>query len=190
MNAKPGEKPSNLVPHPRYGTEIQHSGTEVAPNVVRQSFWRYRSETIFPETAIAADVSKQNFSMYPRTYYVDILMNCDECKRDFIFFAKEQVHWYEELGFYVDAWCNHCSECRQERQESKRRFAEYSDLIVQHELSDSQLTHLTTIAITLWKQGELKNEHNLRRLKNRATTQIPESTATAAIIELIESLTE
>ena len=115
-------------------------------------------------------------------------MNCDECDREFIFFAKEQKHWHEELGFYVDAWCNHCPDCRKERQESKRRFAEYSDLINRDELSDAQLSQVTGIAVNLWKQGTLKNEHNLRKLKNRATKQIPDSFAAKSIIELVESL--
>ncbi len=80
---KTRKKLRGLVLHPRYGDEIVPSGVQVAAEEVRGSFWRYSHETIFPETAIAADVSRQDFATFPRGYYVDILKECRECKRGF-----------------------------------------------------------------------------------------------------------
>ena len=54
----------------------------------------------FPESAIPADESRQNYSVIPRLCYVDELRRCRKCDRDFIFFAREQHFWYEVLRFW------------------------------------------------------------------------------------------
>src|SRR3569832_1064345 len=96
-----------IVPHPRYGRTVVPSGCEATEAQIRGSFYGYRDETIFPQSAIPADLTRQNFTTFPRGYYVDILKVCRACGRSFLFFAREQRHWYEVLRFYIDADCVH-----------------------------------------------------------------------------------
>src|SRR5215467_13122347 len=121
MSKKKRSTPTNLVKHPRFGTTIRPSGADVDGETVRKSFWRYSRETIFPETAIPADLRKQNYSMSACKWYVDVLKTCRDCNRPFIFYAVEQRHWYEVLGFKLDANCVRCPECRKTDQTLRRR---------------------------------------------------------------------
>ncbi|MFK7821741.1 MAG: hypothetical protein AB8G99_23725, partial [Planctomycetaceae bacterium] len=57
---------TDWVPHPRFKAEPYHSLPEGPPEEVFGSYWRYGSERTFSESAIKADVSKQNYSMFPR----------------------------------------------------------------------------------------------------------------------------
>ena len=63
-------------------------------------------------TAVRADTSKQDFSVYPRHWYLDATFCCFRCGRSFVFSADEQRYWYEELKFHVDSKAKHCGECR------------------------------------------------------------------------------
>ncbi|MFK7821635.1 MAG: zinc-ribbon domain containing protein, partial [Planctomycetaceae bacterium] len=168
--------------------EPYHSLPEGPPEEVFGSYWRYGSERTFSESAIKADVSKQNYSMFPRPYYVDVLMVCADCRRRFVFFAKEQQYWYEHLGFHIDAWCDHCCECRKGRQQVKRQLQRYSELANKENHTDLQLGQLVDAAVFLWNEGALGNEQNLRRLKNLAVKQIPESDSTKAVCDMIDKL--
>lgn len=171
----------DLVPHPRYGTKSVPSALNVPEEEVRASYFAYRRETIYPASAILADFGRQNFSTFPRGYYVDILKTCDTCKRRFIFFAREQKHWYETLGFYIDSDCKHCIECRRSSVELRRRFRRYSETVSRDDLDDRALATLTEDAVFLWEAGLLKDEQRLRRIRNLARKRIPKSAAAKAI---------
>jgi Probable zinc-ribbon domain len=69
-----------------------------------------------PNTAIAADLSRQVLATVPVTHYFDMECKCRDCGRQFIFFAKEQKHWYEDLGFSLNSDCVRCVECRKQQQ--------------------------------------------------------------------------
>ena len=99
--------PKNIVPHPRYGVTPIPSALIVPEKDIRVGYWGLLHAQIFSDTVLLADSSKQNYSLYPRKCYVDILRTCLTCHRPFIFFAREQRYWYETLGFYVDANCVH-----------------------------------------------------------------------------------
>ena len=175
----------NLVPHPRYGGSIIASGYDFSAEAVRSSFWRYSSENIFPETAIPADVSKQNYSVFPRPIYVDILKDCRSCGRRFIFFAKEQRHWYEVLRFFIDADCVDCPECRADSQQVRRRFRRYGRLICRTDLSDGELETLTADAAFLAGQGHIRDQGKLGHLRNAARKRIPESPAVKELSDIL-----
>jgi hypothetical protein len=179
---------AGIVPHSRYGDAIVPSGCTASAEEVRGSFWSYSSETIFPESAIQADTTRQNFTVFPRGYYVDMLRQCRTCRRPFIFFAREQQHWYEELGFYIDADCVHCPECRRSDQQLRRRFQRYSKSIGRKDIDDRDLATLVGDAVFLWQAGVLREEQRLRRLRNLARQRIPGSTATASIDRVIDEL--
>lgn len=174
-----------VVPHPRYGSTVVSSGCNVAPEEIRASFYHYSGETIFPESALEADTTRQNFTVVPRRYYVDILKHCRTCRRPFIFFAREQRHWYEVLRFFIDADCVHCPECRRSSQELRRRFRRYSESVARADLNDSCLVQLAEDALFLWKAGVLRDEQRLRTLRNLTMRRIPGAGAATSIDQVL-----
>jgi len=179
---------AGVVPHPRYGNTIVSSGCNVASEEIRASFYRYRGETIFPESVIQADTTRQNFTVFPRGYYVDMLKLCRTCRRPFIFFAREQRHWYEILRFYIDADCVHCPECRRSNQELRRRFRRYSESIGHTDLNDNCLMQLAEDALFLWKAGVVRDEQRLRELRKLAMRRIPGTGAATSIDQVLAEL--
>ena len=97
LSAQTLERLANVVHHPRYGSEIVPSG-RVGEGVVIPGPPAWSEDVTFPESAIPADVRKQNFStMSHLHWYVDTLRGCRTCERPFLFFASEQQYWYETL---------------------------------------------------------------------------------------------
>lgn len=178
----------DLVPHPRFGVKPRPSGTDISPDVVRASYCGYQTLAIFPETAIPADTTRQNFTVFPRRYYVDALKYCRDCDRRFIFFAEEQRYWYEELGISVDADCVRCPKCRKTHQELRRRLKRYSRHVAQDKLSDEALVFLVEDAVFLWNNGILKKQQKLRRIRNLARSRIPDHQVVQHIDALVDSL--
>ena len=179
---------TGVVSHPRYGSAVVRSGTTATPEEVRASYWQYKEADIFPESAIAADISKQNFTTFPRAYYVDMRKTCRDCKREFIFFAREQQHWYEELGFYIDADCERCFPCRKSERTIPRHFRRYSELIAKKTLTDDELVTVVRDAIALWNAGVLRDEQRLRRFRNLARRRIPGESVTKKLDDVIAKI--
>ena len=177
-----------IIPHPKFGAECIPSPYNVPESVVRDSFWAYATETIYAKSAIPADTEKQNYSVFPRQYYVDILKSCRDCKHKFIFFALEQKYWYEELGFYIDADCVRCTNCRAEDRETKIRFRRFSETIGIPDPTDEVLETLIDDTMFLWHKERYRNENGLRRLKNLANKQIPTRDVTNDINDLVASI--
>jgi hypothetical protein len=76
-------------------------------------------------TAVKADISKQNFSVCPRHWYVDATYRCARCGNTFVFTADEQRFWYEERKFWIDSWAKRCKPCREAIRELKSLKQEY-----------------------------------------------------------------
>ena len=76
-------------------------------------------------SAVRADVSRQNYSVCPRYWYVDGTFECSVCGEAFCFTAAEQRRWYEELGFYVDSYAKDCPSCRGDKRRRKELRKEY-----------------------------------------------------------------
>ena len=104
--------PAGIVVHPVYGAGPTVSGIAVPMDAIRRGARLYGDEEFYPCSVLIADTSRQNFSLYPKKYYVDVLNECLTCGAPFVFFAQEQKHWYETLGFVLDADCVRCVECR------------------------------------------------------------------------------
>ena len=139
------------VSHPRYGDKPIYSGNNYAIEDVLSAHWQYDKESIFPETAIPADIEKQNYSLYPQKIYVDIEKQCIQCNRWFIFYAQEQKYWYETLGFYIDADCVKCVECRKKEQEIRNLMHTYEDLIKKQKRSEEEINILKNTALELYQ---------------------------------------
>lgn len=178
----------DLVPHPRYGTTVVPSGCTATEAEVRRSFYGYSDRTIYPESAILADFSRQNYSTFPRGYYVDMLADCRTCRRPFLFFAREQKYWYEDLHFYIDTDCVHCPLCRAASHEHRDRLRRYGEHIGRDDLDAAQLVTLVGDVVFLWQAGTLHDEQKLRRLRNLAQRRIPHDPATASIERLVAGL--
>jgi hypothetical protein len=182
------KRASGLVPHPRYGSEPEVSGEGLSEATVRGSYWGYRDAVLFPESAIVADASRQNFTTFPRGTYVDLLERCRDCGREFLFFAREQKHWYEELGFYIDARCVRCPACRKTEATLRRRFTRYAKAVAKRELDDAELTTALGDALFLWDAGLLRDADKLRRWKNLAVRRLPGAKVTARFVATVASL--
>lgn len=176
------------MPHPRYGSSPRPSGAKIPEDDLRRGYWRLSGETLFPETALIANIDNQNFSIYPRQYYVDVLRSCRTCHRPFIFFASEQRYWFETLRFYVDADCVYCPDCRRVSRTVQRRLRRYSDLFAKSEPTRKELMFLVDDGTYLLAQGVLKNLSNLGLLKNRAMKHIAEYPGVASLADAIKAV--
>lgn len=159
--------PTNLVRHPIFGAAYS------------------------PEFKLTADPARQNYSTFSIPFYVDVLTKCRNCLRPFVFYAQEQKHWYEELGFHVSSGCPaRCPECRRSRRRLHRQFQRYSELSHKDDLTDRELGTLVGDSMALYKAGILENEQRLRRLKNLALARLPGEPVTHEILDLIAAIPE
>ncbi|MEM9188193.1 MAG: zinc-ribbon domain-containing protein [Myxococcota bacterium] len=125
----------DYVPHPRYGQGPRITGLNPdsrAPVKPGEPFvklhWHSGPSKRVPNTAVEADPSRQTFSTMGVTHYFDSKRTCRDCGRPFLFFALEQKHWYEELGFHIEADCDRCVPCRRARQAIDRHRKRYETL--------------------------------------------------------------
>lgn len=149
------------VNHPRYGSEPLPSSENLAVDAIESAHWRYASLHYFPQTALAADISKQKYALYPRAIYVDIEEKCQRCNRPFLFFAKEQQYWFETLGFWVDAHCTRCIECRKKDHEIRQMQKRYQELIACQKRSSAESRELKKIAMELYQSGYIRDAKKL-----------------------------
>ncbi|MEM7060049.1 MAG: zinc-ribbon domain containing protein [Pseudomonadota bacterium] len=141
---------------------------------MRTSYWRYKRVSpyimYFPETAIRANISRQNTGWGWRPYYVDIARPCRICRRWFIFFALEQKHWYETLGFFIDADCLECQDCRYDRQGQEARVRRYEALLAIAQKSREDWTELELLGQHLFDIGYIRKPESL--LKTRVPKRL------------------
>jgi hypothetical protein len=74
--------------HPRYGNKPITTNTSVTIETIENAHWHYSRLKYFPDTAILADIKKQNYAIDPRALYVDIEEKCESCSKAFIFLLK------------------------------------------------------------------------------------------------------
>jgi len=154
------------VTHPRYGNVPMHQQRIYSDDDIKNSYWGYKFVTFFRESAILADISKQNYTTFPRGLYVDIEMRCVECNREFIFYALEQKYWYEILGFYIDTDCTKCIDCRNNEKKIKEKKSKYEVLITKKGRTLLEIKELKEISFELFEIGYLKNKGNLAQILN------------------------
>lgn len=184
--ARPGRSrwvaPDGLVPHPRYGAMPRFTDAAPRGDLARPlPHYRYTAATVIDGTVVVADLRRQAAATVAAPYYLDVRQRCRGCARPFIFYAEEQRHWYEELGFSLDAWCDRCVPCRKLGQQRRQRFHRYADAIVRPVLDDAALAQLLGDAITLWQDGRLRKRGTLERLLGRGRRQLAGHPATAAL---------
>jgi hypothetical protein len=152
------------VNHPRYGNQPMHSDFSASIEEIMAAHWSYDERSIFPDSAIKADINKQNYSVFPRTIYVDIEKQCVQCNRWFIFFAEEQKYWYETLEFYIDADCIKCIDCRKKEQSIKHMMLEYEKLVISKNRSHGETKKLKNIALELYQLGYIRDRNKIDKI--------------------------
>lgn len=165
------KKYAGFVDHPRYGRFPNYTGLNpdpFSPDVrlqwhtwsrrefaarfqtpVGDVYWSYRKTKRIPNTAIAADLSRQTPATVSVTHYFDLERICCDCERPFIFFAEEQKHWYEELGFGLDSDCVRCVDCRKRQQGIARKRQRYEDLFHVPNRSDDENLEMADCCLSL-----------------------------------------
>ncbi|MCU0755298.1 MAG: zinc-ribbon domain-containing protein [Xanthomonadales bacterium] len=142
-----------LVPHPRYGAQPQYTGLHPEKAVGVCFHWRDRNQPPIPETAIPANPARQRAAIYSPTHYFDRLRNCRDCGRPFLFHAREQQHWYEELGFGLDADCVRCVPCRKQQQRIARLRRRYESLLRESPATPHTMLDLADCTVSLVEAG-------------------------------------
>lgn len=102
---------------------MDYFGKSCSENMPRHFFWECLH--LDHDSAVRADVSRQNYSVCPRYWYVDATFRCSRCSETFKFTTAEQKRWYEELGFYVDSYAKNCPACRHDERKRKLLRQEY-----------------------------------------------------------------
>jgi hypothetical protein len=83
------------------------------------------------------------------THYFDAKRVCRKCGRRFLFFAEEQKHWYEELGFPLEADCLECPPCRKDEQELRALHRRYDALLATPDRGAADTLELVRCAVQL-----------------------------------------
>ena len=123
------DKYAHFVVHPRYGQGPRITGLNPTEDLGRTDFhWHSGDGVRVPNTAIQADLSRQSPPTVQVTHYFDATRECRDCGKPFLFFAEEQRHWYEELGFPLESDCVQCVRCRKRQQGLARTRARYEEL--------------------------------------------------------------
>lgn len=123
--------------------------------------------------------------MFRPIYYVDILCECQSCKRPFIFFALEQLHWYETLRFKINSKRIFCSICQHNIHTIREKFHNYSKTVQKNDISPEELKLLVDDSLYLFTHGVLKNLNNLGCIKNQALKFIPDYAGTRALAQAL-----
>jgi hypothetical protein len=142
-----GDEFDDYVVHPRYGQRPRITGLQPEKSATTKPgepyvklHWHSPEPVRIPNTAIAADISRQHFTTMPVTHYFDVKRVCQGCRQPFLFFAAEQKHWYEELGFSIEADCVRCVPCRKQQQGIARQRESYERLFhVEHRTPEENL---------------------------------------------------
>jgi tetratricopeptide (TPR) repeat protein len=114
--------------HPLFGEIplVEVTRKEADGSEVRYLDYDWSYQPPMPPGAVRGDVSRQHFCPMchvPRYFYVDQERRCVECHREFVFSAREQKHWSEELHFHFDSVAIRCLECRRRQRTQKALLA-------------------------------------------------------------------
>lgn len=176
------DKYSEYVDHPRFGRRPRFTGLNPDPldlgvrfntntflvHGIRDAleaaglwFGRDRPRRI-ANTAILADLSRQTAASVPVTHYFDLEVICRDCRRPFIFFAEEQRHWYEELGFGLVSDCVRCVPCRRRQQELAQQRKTYETLCAVTERTADQSLAMAAACLRLIEAGAFTRKQTAR----------------------------
>jgi hypothetical protein len=172
-NPNQDERYARYVKHSRFGRGPRLTGLDVETDMKTASVflhWHSPPESRIPGTAVAADVSRQRRPTIPVTHYYDVKRGCRDCGRPFIFFAEEQKHWYEKLGFPLEVDCLRCQPCRREQHGIARKRERYEELFHVKERSRDETLEMAECCLSLIEEGIFHKRQalNVRKLLQQA----------------------
>lgn len=157
----------DYVPHPRYGQGPRITGLNPENDYTAAKVflhWHSPPGVRIPNTAIAADPSRQGPATIPVTHYFDARRQCADCRKPFIFFAAEQRYWYEELGFPLESDCVRCAPCRKKQQGVESARQRYEDLFHLQDRTPEQNLEMVECSLKL-VEGGLFGRRQLDRVR-------------------------
>jgi len=150
---------------------MDHSGESSSKNMSGHFFGGFFD--LDHDSAIRADISRQNYTVFPRYWYVDATSHCARCNALYSFTAGEQILWYEELGFYVDSTPNYCLKCRKHNRRKKRLRQEYDrDIKTTLESNDMDLKKQLAEVIDLLCSFEIDLPDRMHHNRHTLAKQI------------------
>lgn len=152
--ANKSDEYSDFVEHPRFGRRPQITRLNPATeNGTTYFHWHSPKSCRIPGTAVPADISQQMPCPVPVTHYFDVKRSCRDCGRPFIFFAREQKHWYETLGFKLDSDCVRCVPCRKQQQGLANCRERYEELFHVKQRTMAENLEMAECCLTLIEDG-------------------------------------
>ena len=154
----------NFAENPRFGREPRWTSWTPPKNM--KPFGYFESRCI-PGTAVPVG------PVYARdwlpVYYLDVVMQCRDCHRDFIFFAEEQKHWRELLGFNDSAHAVRCAECRYDQRQKESARHRYLELCEKPQRSTEEDLEWLEEYCTLYQAGRMgeKSKHKALHILNK-----------------------
>ena len=116
-----------------------------------------------------------------------MLKKCRDCQRGFIFFAVEQKYWFEDLGFYVDADCVRCPECRKAEHLVHSVFSRYTQNAHRQDMNDDELAaHMHDLCILI-DAGVLKNREKFNWVVSQARKRLQGSEGHSRLEQCLDS---
>jgi hypothetical protein len=163
----PRRRIPKVVLHPRYGDEVVATGCRAATAEILACYRMLPVIEVFVESAIRADLRRQNHEWtLPKHFYADVLCRCSRCRRRFIFFAREQQFWYEELKINVGTFAQYCCECASEKRAEESALQRCRERWGRTDLDDEALVQLAEDLVVLRKADFLKDDQRLRETRN------------------------
>jgi len=157
----------DYVPHPRYGQGPRITGLNPESDYATGKVflhWHSSENVRIPNTAIAADLSRQKPATVAVTHYFDAKRVCADCRKPFIFFAAEQKYWYEELGFPLESDCVRCVPCRKKQQGVESTRQRYEELFHVQDRTPEQDLEMVECSLMLVEAG-LFGKRQLERIR-------------------------
>ena len=166
---------ATYIEHPRYGRRPRITGLNPETRYGSDVFihWHSSKECRIPNTAIPADLTQQTPATVPVTHYYDVKRHCIDCGKPFLFFAEEQKHWYEELGFGLESDCVRCVVCRKRQQGLARNRERYEELFHVSDRTTDENLEMAACCLSLI-EGTVFHERQtarVRMLLNRISTE-------------------
>jgi hypothetical protein len=156
-----------FVRHPRYGQRPRITGLNPETDYATGNVflhWHSPAQCRIPNTAIAADLSRQSPATIGVTHYFDVKRQCRDCDRPFLFFAEEQKHWYEELGLPLESDCVRCVDCRKKQRGLERKRERYEELFHVPERTAEQDLEMADCCLSL-VEASVFHKRQLQRVR-------------------------
>lgn len=171
---------SQFVTHPRFGQRPRMTGLNPETDYGGDVFlhWHSPKECRIPNTAICADISRQSPATVPVTHCFDVMRQCHDCSKPFIFFAAEQKYWYEDLGFGLDSDCVRCAPCRKKQQGIARLREKYEELFHITDRTTEKNLEMAECCLGLIEASVFHKQklQRVRMLLNRVPSEISQDT--------------